>query len=324
MWNKAAFTILLALSTSLAAKAQEKSWEYKQPDFSEPTGFSLGFNVGMSDLWGDVGTKGIIDHYNNSKYWHSPNFMGGTYIRYSIIPAVALRLGTNFGQLYADDNWNYTKAKKATSIEDDAYQRYARNLNVKDVMWEGNLLLEINPFRFNQESKSARRRFQPYLLTGITCFHFESKGELIDRVTGRKQWVNLYDLDIEGNGFSDYPDAPKKYKQWQVAVPLGIGARWDIGDKLGLGVEYMYRLCFTDYLDGVSDRYVDPALYTEHLSPANAYLATQLEDKSWLIEPGYKAVPGTLRGNKAVNDGYSTISVSFFYRLKGRRTPWWF
>lgn len=298
-------------------------------EYVEPPGWSLGATCGLADLWGDVGTQGIIDHYANSKYWGKPHFMGGIFVRYSAHPSLAFRLGVNYGSLYADDAWNYDKAKKAEYIEDDAYQRYLRNLNVRTNIWETNLMVEFSPFRLNYESRMANKRFQPYLLLGVAAFHFKPKARYFDPAGNDRGYVNLYDLHIEGDGLpSDvFPDAPKKYSLWQIAVPMGIGVKWDIGRRLALGVEYVYRYTFTDYLDNVSDKYIDPLWYSHpelKMTEQQMVMAAQLQDKSWLIDDTYSHQPGDQRGNPAVKDGYSTLSVTLIFKIPSKKSPWWF
>jgi len=313
---------ILALGFSIAAFTQVKA--QSPQEMIEPRGFSIGTNFGMTDMWGDVGTKSIVDHYNNDKYWKKPMFMGGLYVRYTIHPAVALRLGVNYGTLYATDEWNEHAANKASDpSKDDAAQRYIRNQDAKTNVWEGNLLVEINPFRFNVESGLAKKRFQPYLLAGVGGFHYRTFSSDIDRVTREAKWVDITDLHLEGQGW-DFNGAPKQPSSWQLSVPLGVGVRWDIGNQLGLGIEYMWRMTFTDYLDGVSDRYIDPNMYAQHMPADKAALAADIADKSWVIvDPNYKHQPGELRGNKSNNDSYSTISITFFYKIKHRAMAWW-
>src|SRR4051812_37944704 len=138
-------------------------------EYVEPPGFSIGFNIGLLDLWGDVGTKSPISHYGSEDYWKKTHYMGGIFVRYSASPALAMRLGINYGTLYANDNWNYTKVKKALTTEDDAYQRYVRNLSVRANTWEANFLFEITPRRLNYQSAGAMKRFQPYALLGVAA-----------------------------------------------------------------------------------------------------------------------------------------------------------
>lgn len=321
--------LCLGLAVAPKADAQRRMRQHKMfyndPYYVEPSGWGLGVNIGLSDLWGDVGTKSILDHYTNSKYWSKPHFMGGLFGRYTIHPSLGLRFGINYGTLYANDNWNETKAKKELFSEADPVQRYFRNQNAKTNIWEGSLLLEINPLRLgNLELRSkVFRRFQPYLLAGIGYYHFEPMSQLEN---GR--WIKTYDLNLEGNGYVDankqpLANTPATYSKWQLNVPLGIGVRWDIGHQLDLGIEYQYRYCFTDYLDGVSANYINPDYYDINLSPRDAAAAKQLADKSYLIQADMKHAAGELRGNSAVNDGYSTISISLFYKVKAKKIPWW-
>ena len=325
---------------AVQADAQQKWTRYRAPEFAERPGWSLGMNIGLSDLWGDVGTKSPLDHYTNDKYWDRPHFMGGVFARYALHPGAVLRMGVNYGSVYANDNFNYTKAKSASSLEDDAYQRYMRNLEVKSNIWEGNVMFEINPRRLgNLEKKGAKKRMQPYLLAGIGGFHFRPKGTYTPRGTdgrpnGQGRQVDLYDLNLEGNGIiiSDSMATlfnftkPEKYSLWGMQIPLGIGFRWDIADQLSLGIEYMYRYTFTDQLDNVSGYYVDPRVFeVQHAQdPQREHMAKDMYDKSWQIDMNSTHGPKELRGNSGVPDGYSTIAISFYYRVKSKKVPWWY
>jgi hypothetical protein len=266
--------------------------------------------------------------------------MGGVFARYAMHPGLVLRMGVNYGSVYANDNFNLDKARDAATIEDDAYQRYSRNLDVKSNIWEGNLLLEINPRRIgNLERAGAKKRMQPYVLIGGGGFHFRPKGTYTargtdGRPTGNSREVDLYDLNLEGNGVQ-MPDAlalslgftrPAKYSLWVPQACIGFGLRWDVADQLSLGIEYLYRYTFTDYLDNVSGFYVDPRLfdYQHQDNPGRAAMAKDMYDKSWQINMESKHTVGEFRGNSTIPDGYSTIAISFYYRVKSKKSPWWY
>jgi hypothetical protein len=303
---------ILTLCLSATAFINANAQLGQSREYCEPPGWSVGMSFGLLDLWGDVGTQKVIDHYTNKYYFQKPHFMGGVFCRYVPHPAIGIRLGIEYGTLYAEDSWNKQLAEKATSVEDDAYQRYLRNLSVKANTWEGKLLFEINPMRFNYSSSSARKRFQPMLLLGVAYMHFKPTAKYIDKNGNDRGYINLYDLNIEAAGApaSIYPNAPAKYSLWQVAIPMGMGVKWDIGRQLALGIEYIYRMTFTDYLDGVSNKYVDPSVY-KALFPNDP-------------EKVALAVPGSMRGNPSVNDGYSTFGISFMFKIRNRKDPWWY
>jgi hypothetical protein len=318
--------LTLAISGAVAGSANAQLGHSKE--YVEPPGWSIGTNIGLADLWGDVGTKSIIDHYANEKYWGKPHFMGGLFVRYSAHPAFAIRLGANYGTLYATDEWNKQKAESASSASDDAYQRYMRNQEIRANIWETSLLFEITPRRFNYESLGARKRFQPYLLLGVSYFHFKPTAKYIDRDGNDRGYVDLYDLNIEANGLPNeiYSDSKPTYNLWQLAVPAGLGVRWDIGRRLAFGIEWLYRLTFTDYLDNVSGKYVDPMLYQSiHAKdPRKASLAYEMQDRSYIIDKSYQHSPGQNRGNASNKDSYSTFGFTLIFKVPSKKSPWWY
>ncbi len=310
--------VLVISATTISAYAQPAI----PRKYVEHPGFSVGINFGLSDLWGDVGTQGLVDHYANEAYWTKPHFMGGVLMRFTPHPVIAIRANVNYGTLFADDRWNLNKAKEATSIEDDAFQRYLRNQDARANVWEGTLMLEIMPLRFNPESKMAQRRMQPYIAFGAGGFHFRPQTSIINKVTGRREWVWTKELRLEGEGIEN--SGAVQTNLWQVCVPLGVGLRWDIGNNFGFGVEWLYRMTTTDRLDNVSSAYLTEDYYDRYLSPEDAEIAKQVYDKSWYIEPAYKNAAGSPRGNKDVLDGYSTFSIQLIYKFESNKIPWWY
>jgi hypothetical protein len=317
---------LLALCVS-AATISVNAQPAIPREYVEHPGYSMGIQFGMTDLWGDVGTQNFVDHYTNGKYFDQPCFMGGLFGRYTAHPMLAFRLGLSYGTLYATDAWNEKKAKTAKSIEDDAFQRYLRNQDIKVSMWEGLFQVEFMPFRSNSESKSAGWRLQPYLTVGIGGFYYTPFSTFIERNTGAKRWVKVGDLSLEGEGF-EHEDPTPTYSQktsfWQVAVPAGLGLRYDLNRNMSLGIEYLYRFTGHDRLDNVSSEYVTPEYLDRYLSPEKAAVAKEMYDKSWAIDPSVKHKAWSKRGNKEVKDSYSTISIMFIYKFESNKIPWWF
>ena len=306
--------LCLCLVISPVAKAQDASRE-----FIEPTGWSIGFSTGLSDLWGDVGTQSIVDHYTNPKYFDKVAFLGGIYGRYAFSPAFAVRLSANVGALFATDAWNKEAAKKAKFQGDDAFQRYTRNQTAKDQIFESTVMMEISMLRFNYESKSAHRRGQPVLLAGIGIFHYNPQST----VGNTPNWVNTYQLSLEGQGFQGYGTFPAKYSLWQPCIPLGFAYRWDVGRHLNIGMEYIWRMTLTDYLDGVSGKYISYTDFTNHLPGTQPITAYNTMDKSYFSGLSAPATPGSLRGNPSNNDSYSTFTISIFWKIQSANHGWW-
>ncbi len=323
---------LFTLTTTRSNAQRDYDWGNPDIPYIEQRGFSVGFNLGQADLWGDVGTKSFVDHYNNSVYkddiFKSMRFMGGMFIRYTHVPGISFRLGVNYGALYATDAWNKDKALKAANVGEDAYQRYVRNLDVKTNIWESNFLFEFSPLRISnwEFGNLSKSRVQPYLLLGVSGFYFNPRGTNKDLESGLETEVDLQPLRTEGQGFTAPGYTfPKSYSLFSYAAVGGIGVKFDIGRALCLGLEYQLRYTFTDYLDDVSGQYIDPLQHDiAFLGQANkAYNAKKMADRSNEIIPGYKHQPGAFRGDPNNKDMYSTISIMFFWKIKKRASPWW-
>lgn len=306
------FIFLLTSACTTASYAQD-AWRV----FLEPDGWSIGTNFGTTDLWGDVGTKTIIDHYVNSKYFDKMVFMGGMFGRYTIHPCLGVKFGLNYGTLYATDEWNYDKMLFATTQGQDAYQRYARQQKSKTNIIEGNLMLEFSPLRFNPEARRANRKGTLVVGVGLGYFHFTP----MSTVGQGDKFINIYNLHVEGDGFGS--GFPPSYSLWQFCVPMDIAWRWDLGKHINLGIEFMYRKTFTDYLDGVSGKYIDKNEYIKHMSAADATDAQLVADKAYYHNLAQPNVAGNIRGNSADKDGYSSISVTLYYKVLSKQPKWW-
>lgn len=313
-------TTLLACTLAILHTCARAQDDYEAPDPLPSHELSIGAVAGMSDLWGDIGTSKASDHYTNGVYFQKPQFMGGLYLRYSVTPWLAARLGFNAGTIYATDEYNKKAANKVDAGDrytDLNYLLYARNQDVKSTIVEGLLYAEITPFHALPNARISHWKLQPILMGGIGVFHFDPK-TTYTAPDGSTRWVKTHDLHLEGEGLS-YDGAPKGYKLTQMNIPVGGGLRFDASPAVSIGLEYLVRLTFTDYLDGVSDRYVNPAIFDQYLSFDDAVIAKQVYDKSRLVDPSVKNGPGDIRGTPKRKDAYSTWSISVTVRIPKRK-----
>lgn len=89
--------------------------------------------------------------------------------------------------------------------------------------------------------------------------------------------IFLQPLRTEGQG-SGQPDTEDQYSRLQFAIPLGIGARVKLTDKLDLRINIGIRKTFTDHLDDLGNNYyADPNGYY------NGTYQTENRDLSFLL-----------------------------------------
>ncbi len=202
----------------------------------------------------------------------------GAGLKYDLTPHFAIRTGIQYGTIEGSDRQN-----------SDAKLR-PRNLSFQSRILEGNLLLEYT--LFNMEDK----KISPFVFGGIALFHFNPYA--FDTL-GNK--VYLKPLSTEGQGLAAYPDR-KEYKLTQFAIPFGGGIKFRISDKVILAYEIGLRKTFTDYLDDVSTRYVDPFV----LAAAKGNKAVEMSYRGGELKDGNPAYPAVdeLRGNSKTKDWY--------------------
>jgi len=277
--------------------------------FGEKVKWEVGLNFGPSFFLGDLGGnsgKGT----NNLKdvNFEFTKFMKGAFVTMYPKNWVGLRLAANYTYLEGDDAIINT-----TGI--DELWRKQRNLDFKSTVLEGYVALEIFPtMLFNRQSE-YEPRFRPYVFGGVGMFHFNPKGSLTD-AAGNKTWYALQPLRLEGQGMPEYPYS-QPYKLTQINIPFGGGLKYFLSDRINVSAEFLYRKTFTDYIDDVSKKYIDPINYTKYLSSQEASLAYKLSDKAnGIIYPGMTRYPaGTQRGDLKDGDAYFSIVMKIGVRL---------
>jgi hypothetical protein len=145
------------------------------------------------------------------------------------------------------------------------------------------------------------------------------------------EWVDLQPLGTEGQKSAlDPTDANsgiKPYKKLQVAIPMGIGARFRLNEVFDFSFEIGFRYLFTDYLDDVSRNYVDLGVFgSNEVAKALSYRTNEVEGviptftyigrdgKSYDVLPGYgHEFPSNKRGNSSDNDMFMVTTLKLTY-----------
>jgi len=268
-------------------------------------------------------------------------------------PAIGFTFGHRFGPRYTlrgEFRYGTLKGsdfKSADPNNNESAGRYVRNLSFRNRIKELTVTGVFDLFK-NGSTYINRVDLTPYAFIGLTVYSHNPQA-YVGSDSGLPEagsWVNLRPLGTEGQNM-DLPEGSvnqglKPYKNIQIAIPFGIGARYKLNEVMDLSFELAVRYTFTDYLDDVSGGYADNALLAAQ-NPLAAYLsdrsgeATDAESGSQRFDgtdnlattlfnnkasdgtvAGYgKDDPLNLRGNRNDNDLYFVTTLRLAYVLGG-------
>jgi len=213
----------------------------------------------------------ICDGWNCYKFRHSMNL--GAYFRYN--HRFSFRGDFFWTRLYN---------------EDKVFKKQ-RNLGFRTDVLEFSISTMYDVFQF-QHRFERRRTVEPYVHAGIGLAYFNPQGNLDGT------WYNLHNFKTEG----------KNYKQVVPVIPFGAGVRARIRHDLNIGMEFTYRVTFTDYLDDVSGKgYRDPNSFPDGPNSTAALIANKTP---------IPVFEGRVRGNPKKNDGYFTFVFRVEYMIR--------
>ena len=229
----------------------------------------IGFFGGASYYLGDI---------NPRRHFRANHPAVGVYYRYTTNYRYAFRFGLNYGKVSGSD---------AASGEADQIERGA---SFQSPVYEGHALAEFNfvEYRIGHE----RHRFTMFVFAGLGANYTSPVSDI-----GRGFQ--------EGQGIMVESDR-RTYSKYQVCVPFGLGLKFNIGDKCGLGIEWGPRKLFTDYLDDVSGTYNEAAV---SLHPGTGETVS------------YSKAAGNMRGNPTTRDWYFFYGVTLTFKLRDSKRP---
>src|SRR5690606_20213584 len=99
----------------------------------------------------------------------------------------------------------------------------------------------------------------------------------------------------------------KSYSPITLAVPMGLGFKYNIKDNWTLGLEFGWRMTTTDYLDDVSTKYPASAYTVTATSPVSDQLANRT---------GNSVGPNSTRGNPSNNDSYYFVGFTIYKTIR--------
>jgi opacity protein-like surface antigen len=213
-------------------------------------------------IWG--GTSNYFGDMSKAPPFQTFNLNFGGYFRYNFNTRVSVRamfLTGNFKQLgeIKGTPWTYSK-------------------NVQDL----SLQVEINYLKYILGERKTP--FSSYVTVGIGMVYFP-----YEVLNSNIAQFNPKHPDVKNS---------KNYNQSQLeaTIPFGIGIKYNIGRRLGVGLEYQMRKIFSDKLDNLDDplSYYNSqgelAKYTSavHNNDWSSYLGVHL---TYMIYMGKSACP---------------------------------
>lgn len=303
---KILFFLILSI---IAFQAKAQYYFYNDVYYDNEITFEAGISFGPMNSLTDIGgRKGKGASGAKDLNLKNTTFSGGIYFSALYKHFLGLRIEGTSGMVQSHDSL-------LEGVKSSAIGRYNRNLSFRSPIREISLTAEFYPIAFykNFDPNLPAGSFSPYILGGVGYFHMNPQANL------NGQWINLQPLHTEGEGFEEYPDS-RQYSLNQINLSYGLGLAYEISPKFNIKIEYLSRILFTDYLDDVHGRYINPAVFSKYLS------GPLLTDALILNNRGrYDALPrentnhpGGIRGNPNDNDSYFTINIKVGYII-GRR-----
>lgn len=246
----------------------------------------------------EVGATGGVSSYVGELQPGLPEnrSFGATYgalVRYNYSPRLAFKVTAISGEFYATDR--YSKSS-----------RFYRNLEARTKYYELAATAELNLVKLDVLDGKITA---PYFFAGVAGYYFNPQAR--NTYGQQTQWIDLRPLGTEGQTL----DGGKPYSAFQVAIPVGMGIKFAITQRLNIGFEGGLRYCFTDYLDDVSGNYPDFATMVEKNPTALPFTFRTPELTGQKME--YPS--GELRGDRFKSDYYYYLGATVTYNLADKR-----
>lgn len=246
----------------------------------------LGF-AQVSEIGLCVGGSFYLGELNPSGMFAKLQPAAGAMYRYNFNPRWAFKSTVLFGSLEASD---------AETNGNDP-----RGLSFRSPISELAAVVELNFLKLYNEP--GKNYFTPYLFGGVSLFSFNPQAKYKDK------WYDLQPLGTEGQGLEGLDR--ERYSLTGIALPFGMGFRFNFLYYYSIGFEWGMRKTFTDYIDDVSTTYVDHIKLNTERSPIVEYFS----DPAHLDAGAEYHEEGTARGNAQTKDWYSFANLTFSFKF---------
>lgn len=272
----------------------------------------------------DVGVFGGGSYYlgdiNPSLHFVGSRPGYGAIARFNHKERWSFRVGIYQGKLQADDAF-YNEvdavlhyASGDININDPNLVYYMvsnRGLSFQTDITELSFLAELNFFPYFVGSK--RNTWTPYIFAGAGLYLYES--------TPISGGPKLKNLGTEGQG---YEGRPAPYGKIGFSIPFGLGFKFSLGKRLGLGIEWGMRKTFNDYIDDISGTYYkdlygfnpdEGIYYAPNPDHPSEIVSFPITDEVYYSDPTFSHKKGEKRGDTYNKDWYAFYGITLTYKI---------
>ena len=274
-----------------------------------------GISVGTANYLGDIGGDFLTRRdFAADLHVGQTKVSSHVFARYRISNVFSVR--AQLGTVYLEDYDNLS-TNPARQTRNAHFRNFVNEISVR-----GELTFFSRPMITRYTSK-YRVGVNTYATVGVTGFTHNPQAQLDRRAAeyhyaeGRistnpnflnyDQWFDLREVQTE----------KLTYGSAALGFPMGLGASFMINYEYRLGLEFVWNLTLTDYIDDVSFTYADPSglddiglILSQPSSPALAESAGVEDADAFLNNFRWDASFESPRGNPDKNDTYGTLQLS--------------
>lgn len=254
---------------------------------------SFGVSLGLAHYFGDLNTRAGLNR---------PKPAVGVFFTKQFNNYLAMKVSAHYAQLGYSDVYSKNQYQKL------------RNLSFNTDIFEFAVHGDFNFFKYVPGDPDYA--FTPYITVGLGVFSYNPYAYL----NGQK--VFLRPLGTEGQNIGYVGADGKKrspYGSMAVCVPIGLGVKYNINDRMNLSFQVAHRLTTTDYLDDVSTTFIGVDKF-DRLPNGQLTNAGLLQDRSF--EKGTViGVEGRQRGWSKQKDQYIIAEVSLSFNISSYLCP---
>ena len=278
-------------------------------------GLDYGFAIGTANYLGDIGGDDLTRRdFSADLHLGQTKLSSHVFVRYRLNSVLAVRgqVGTVFLEDY--DNLSTNVA------------RVTRNAHFRNFVNELSARAEVSFFSspmITRYTSKLRVGMNAYATLGITGFSHNPQAQL-NRDAAEYHFaqgnIATNPTQLNYDEWYDLRDAGTEtltYGQLSMGVPLGLGVSFEVNHQIRVGMEFVWNLTFTDYLDDVSYTWADPSSLTDIQfllsNPSSAAVAEAAgvdNPEAFLNSFRWDEAYESPRGNPDKNDTYGTLQVS--------------